>query len=84
MQNGDEALPTISTVGRGQLVEMIITFELSVYFDQILHTYTFKHWLDTGMQNGDEASPSIGFVGRGQLVKMLIPLEPCGILIKFD
>ena len=50
-----------------------------VCFDQILHTYTFQHCLDTGMRNGDEASPSISLAGRGQLVKMLIFLEPHGI-----
>ena len=47
-----------------------------VYFDQILHTYTFKHCLDTGMQNGDESLPSTSPSVRGQLVKTLITLEP--------
>ena len=41
-----------------------------VYFDQILLTYTFKHYLATGMQNGDEALPSISPASIGQLVKM--------------
>ena len=34
-----------------------------VYFDQILHTFTFKHSLDTGMQNDDEALLSISLKG---------------------
>ena len=50
-----------------------------IYFDEMLHTYTFKHCLDTGMQNGDEAPPGFSPAGRGQLVKMLITLEPHGI-----
>ena len=50
-----------------------------VYFDQILHTYSFEHCFDTGMQNGDEASSSISPFGSGHLVKMLITLEPHGI-----
>ena len=32
MQNGDKGLPRISLAGCGQMF---------VYFDQILHTYTF-------------------------------------------
>ena len=35
-----------------------------VFFDQILHTYTLLHCLDTGMKNDNE------------IVKMLITLEP--------
>ena len=50
-----------------------------VYFDQTLHTYTFKRCLDTGMQNGDEALPSIIPASRIQLVKILITVEPRGI-----
>ena len=50
-----------------------------VYLDQSLHTYTFKHYLDTGMQNDNEASLSISPVDRGHLVTMLITLEPHGI-----
>ena len=53
-----------------------------VYFDQILHTYTFQHCLDTGMQNGDEILLNISPAGHGQLVKMLITLEPIGISYK--
>ena len=53
-----------------------------VYFDQILHSYTFKHCQDTGMQNGDEASLSISPAVRGQLVKMLITVELRGIFDK--
>ena len=49
-----------------------------IYFDQILHTYTFQHCLDTGMQNGDEVLLGISPAGHGQLVKMLITLEPIG------
>ena len=55
-----------------------------VYFDQILHTYTFQHCLDTGMQNGDEVLLNISPAGHGQLVKMLITVEPIGnFLSKF-
>ena len=50
-----------------------------VYFDQILHIYTFKHCLDIGMQNGNEALLSISSTGCGQLLKMPITLEPHGI-----
>ena len=46
-----------------------------VYFDQILLTYTFKHYLATDMQNGEEALLSISPSGIGQLVKMLITLN---------
>ena len=54
-----------------------------MYFKHILHTYTFDHFLDTGMQIGDEALPSICLAGRGQLVKMLITLKPHGIFDQF-
>ena len=50
-----------------------------VYFDQILHTYTFKHCRDTGLQNDDKALLSISLTIRGQLVEMLIVLESHGI-----
>ena len=50
-----------------------------VYFDQILHTYTFEYYLDTCMQNDDEALLSISLADHGQLVKMFITLEPHGI-----
>ena len=53
-----------------------------LYFDQILHTYTFYNCLDTCMQNSDEASPSISPSVRGHLVKMLITLEPHGIFVQ--
>ena len=65
MQNGDEALPSIIPAGRCQLV---------IYFDQILHTYTYQQPFLM-----DEALMSISRAGRGQLVKMLITLEPHGI-----
>ena len=42
-----------------------------VYFDQIVHAYTFLHYLDTGMQNNDEAFLSTSLAGHGQLVKIL-------------
>ena len=60
MQNGDEALPSISLAGRGQLVIMLITHEPHGirYFDQILLTYTLKHCLATDMHNWDEALPT--------------------------
>ena len=51
-----------------------------VYFDQISHTYTIYHCLDTGMQNGDEASPSISAADSAQLMKMFLTLEVLGIL----
>ena len=38
MQNGDEALPSISPDGCGQLVKMLLTLEPNVYTDQILLT----------------------------------------------
>ena len=47
-----------------------------MYFDQILHAYTFYHCRDTGIQNGDKALPNIRLASRGQ---MLIILEPHGI-----
>ena len=51
------------------------------YFDQILHTYTFSHCLDTGMKNDDKALLSIS---HGQLVEMLITIELHSIFfIKF-
>ena len=50
---------------------MRITLEKMVYFDQILHTYTFEHCLHTGMQNGDVAKLSISQAGD---VQMLIAL----------
>ena len=68
-----------SLAGRSLLVIMLITLSCMVYFDQILHTYTFKHCLDTGMQNGDKALPCIRSTGRGQSLKMIITLEPHGI-----
>ena len=37
----DEALLSINLAGRCQLVKMLITIEPHVYFDQILHNYTF-------------------------------------------
>ena len=80
MQNADEASPSISPAGRGQLVKKLITLARHCYFDPILQPYTFQHCLDTGMQNGDEALPSISPAGRrSHLVKMLITLEPNGI-----
>ena len=51
----------------------------TIYFDQILHTWTVLHCLDTGLQNDDEALLSISLAGYGQLVKILIALEPHGI-----
>ena len=47
-----------------------------VFFDQILHTYTLLHCLDTGMKNDNEALRSVSLAGHGQIVKMLITLEP--------
>ena len=41
MHNNDEALQSISLVGHGQLMEMLITLEPNVYFDQTLLPYTF-------------------------------------------
>ena len=42
MQNADEALLSIILAGQGLLVKMLITFEPhNIFFDQILHTYTF-------------------------------------------
>ena len=39
MQNGDEASPSISLAGRGQLVKMFITLNHTVYLNQSLYTY---------------------------------------------
>ena len=44
--------------------------------NKILHTFTFKLCLDTGMQNNDEALLSLSLAGYGHLVKMPITLEP--------
>ena len=55
----DDALLSISSASRGQLVKMLITLEPHVYLDQILHAYLFYLCPATGMQNGDEALPSI-------------------------
>ena len=41
MQNGDEALPSISSASHGHLVKMLITLEPRVIFDQMVRTYTF-------------------------------------------
>ena len=70
MQNGDKALPSISRIGRGQSVQMLITLKPHGLFQDCLAT---------GMQKGDKASPSISPNSRGHLVKMLITLEPKGI-----
>ena len=79
MQNTDEASPSINLAGRGLLSKIVITLESNRIFDQTLHTYTFKHCLDTGIQNGDETSPSLCPSGRGHLVKILTTLKPHGI-----
>ena len=42
MKNGDEALPSIIWACRGILVKMLITLECTIYFNQILHTYTLS------------------------------------------
>ena len=50
-----------------------------IYFDQILHTYTFNYCRDTGMQNSDIVLSSVSLTGLGQTVKMLITLGPYDI-----
>ena len=40
MQNGNDALPSISLAGIGRLVKMLIFFNSMVYFDIILLTYS--------------------------------------------
>ena len=40
MQNGDDALPSISLPGIGQLVKLLIFLEQHDIFDKILHTYS--------------------------------------------
>ena len=50
-----------------------------VYFDQILHTYTFLHCQATGMENDDKDLLSISLACRGQFVKMSINLQIHGI-----
>ena len=53
MQNGDEALLSISLAGRGLLETMLIILEPHYIF----RTYTFYHCRDTGMQNVDKSLP---------------------------
>ena len=64
MQNGDEALPSISPAGIGQFVKMLITF---IRFFILIH---FN--IDTDMLIGDEVSPSISLAGVYHFVKMLM------------
>ena len=45
MQNGDEASPSIILDSQGLLVKMLITVEPHGIFIQMLHTYTFKHYV---------------------------------------
>ena len=54
------------------------------YFDKILHTYTFQHYLSTAILPYISLFDRRGFAVHqlkiwDQLVKMRITLEPCGI-----
>ena len=78
MQNGDEASTSISPAGSGQLVKMLITLvNHMVNFVPILLTYTFQHYVATGMRNGDKAlqKNSTATVDSGTaLTKLLIQI----------
>ena len=63
MQNGDNALPSISLAGIGQLVKSSNVFNSMIYFDNMLHTYSLPYCLDTGMHSGNKTSPSTSLAG---------------------
>ena len=75
----DEALPSIRTSVRGQLVETLITLEPHGIFGSNFANIYFLtlpiHWY----KNGDEVLPTNRPEGHGQLVKTLIILESHGI-----
>ena len=78
MQNDFEGLPSIilakskcTTFGSAfQFVrsryfsENAHTSRTDVYFNQVFHTYIYKHYRDTGMQNIDKALPRKCFVAK--------------------
>ena len=61
MQIGDKALPSISPVGRGQRVKMLITLKPHGIFDQFLQTSHFKTKLSQNILTAAPVFPTMNF-----------------------